>query len=424
MCRVFFFILFFISVSLQGQHFSQRKIKRIIRKIPAFEQAHIALDIKSLEASTAVAFYQGASYMTPASNTKLLTFLASVENFDSLPALYYQKQDSIMYFKASGYPLLFHPFYPDTLLASFFTQKHHFKYFPAKSVIKAQGQGWSWDDYSYYFAAERSPFPLYGNTVLAYGEAHSPQLIPKVFQNGLVQDSLAQSFYRDHKKNRFYYNPKKWNAQDSLYRPYITSDSLFIRMLQDEIKRPVDQIKDSLFNPSWKVLYTHQEDLLYRALLQDSDNGVAEALLNMISQDWFNEMNIEKTLDSIQSKWKPWLPDPIEWVDGSGVSRYNMVTPQTLIAVLKKIYHEIGWEKIKNYFPQGSYSGTLKNYSLDNIFAKTGTLRHNHNLSGYWMSPEGTVYVFSIMVNHFTAPSTEVRNGISLLLQQFQKKLK
>jgi D-alanyl-D-alanine carboxypeptidase/D-alanyl-D-alanine-endopeptidase (penicillin-binding protein 4) len=58
------------------------------------------------------------------------------------------------------------------------------------------------------------------------------------------------------------------------------------------------------------------------------------------------------------------------------------------------------------------------------VYAKTGTLRHNHNLSGYWISSSGNVYVFSVMVNHFTVSTDEVREAISLFLKQFQKNLK
>ena len=144
----------------------------------------------------------------------------------------------------------------------------------------------------------------------------------------------------------------------------------------------------------------------------------------MISQKRFDEMDIKRTINTLKSEWEEWLPDPLEWADGSGVSRYNMATPRTLTAVLKKIYIKVGLKQIKNYFPQSGRSGTIKKYNLKNVYAKTGTLRHNHNLSGYWISPSGEIYIFSVMVNHFTASTDEVREAISLLLKQFQKKLK
>ena len=79
--------------------------------------------------------------MTPASNTKLLTFLAAIQSFDSLPALYFKEKDSIMHFKATGYPLLFHPFYPDPELAFFFEQKIYLALSPFKIGVKCL---WPW----------------------------------------------------------------------------------------------------------------------------------------------------------------------------------------------------------------------------------------------------------------------------------------
>ena len=76
----------------------------MIDKIEAFDQAHIAVHIESINSRRTKIEYAGDDFMTPASNTKLLTFLAAVESFDSLPALYFHKQDSIMHFKATGYP--------------------------------------------------------------------------------------------------------------------------------------------------------------------------------------------------------------------------------------------------------------------------------------------------------------------------------
>ena len=416
-------LFFLFGFSLSAQNFSERKISRILNKIEAFNNAHVAISIVPLRGSKPIATYQADHYMTPASNVKLLTFLAAIENFDSLPALYYRDQDSITHFKSTGYPLLLHPLYPDTELLSFLKNKQSLVYHKPKSNLKRQGPGWSWDDYSYYYAAETTPFPIYGNTIQGFGYPNTSKFIPDSFETLLTQDTLAKNFERERFKNRFHYNPKKWNVSDTLYRPFITSDNIFVGLLKDHLNLPVHLSNDSK-SYKWKSLYTHQEELLYKALLQESDNGVAEALLAMISQKSFDEMDIKRTIDALKSEWEEWLPDPLEWVDGSGVSRYNMVTPRTLIAVLKKIYYKVDLKQIKNYFPQSGRSGTIKKYNLKNVYAKTGTLRHNHNLSGYWISSSGNVYVFSVMVNHFTASTDEVRDGISLLLKKFQKRLK
>ena len=422
--RLIFTALFFLfGLFLSAQNFSERKISRMLNKIEAFDKAHVAVSVAALKISESIASYQADHYMTPASNIKLLTFLAAVESFDSLPSLYYHEIDSVTHIKSTGYPLLLHPLYPDLELSSFLKQKQFLVYHKPKSKIKSQGSGWSWDDYSYYYAAETSPFPIYGNTVQGFGDPYAPKFIPDSFETHLTRDTLAKNLKRERFKNRFHYNPEKWNLGDTLYRPFITSDDVFIRLLKDHLNLPVQLYNDSK-SFEWKLLYTHQEELLYKALLQESDNGVAEALLAMVSQKKFDEMDIEKTINTLKLEWNNWLPDQLEWADGSGVSRYNMITPRTVVAVLKKIYSKLGLNTVKNYFPQSGRSGTIKKYDLKNVYAKTGTLLHNCNLSGYWINPSGEIYIFSIMVNHFTASTDEIREAISLLLKEFQKKMK
>ena len=170
---------------------------------------------------------------------------------------------------------------------------------------------------------------------------------------------------------------------------------MFVKLLSDELGVKVDvvEINDKL---KWKQLYTNNENALYKGLLQDSDNGIAESLLLMISKNNKNEFCTETAIEILNEKWNTWLPDKLEWVDGSGVSRYNMFTPKTIVAVLLKIYETLSWKEIREIFPEIGISGTLKAYtSLNNIYAKTGTLKHNLNLSGYLTSDSGEKYIFS-----------------------------
>jgi len=418
------FLIILGGYTVSAQNISDRKIARKLSKIEAFDNAYVAISISSLEGDKAQVSFQDNKYMTPASNVKLLTFLAASQKYDSLPALYYNSiNDSVMQFKSTGYPLLFHPLYPDDPLANFFKQKQTFKYVAPKNALDGLGEGWSWDDYNYYHAAEKSSFPIYGNVVNGTIIDGKLRTIPASWELKSKIDTTKTAFSRLQNKNEFLINPKKWKKEDTLYRPFIASDSLFVKLLEQATGNSVELENQQLKNIPWKTLYSEKEDVLYKALLQDSDNGVAEALLLMLSETYFGEMQTKKVIDTIQRQWESWLPDPIEWVDGSGVSRYNMLTPRTLVKVLQEIYKTVGWKTIQAYFPQGGTSGTLKKYKGTQFYAKTGTLRHNHNLSGYLVNPKKKIYVFSVMVNHHTASTAEVRRGISELLQWFDQKL-
>ena len=91
------------------------------------------------------------------------------------------------------------------------------------------------------------------------------------------------------------------------------------------------------------------------------------------------------------------------------MSRYNLVTPRSVILSLLDIYNLIGFERIKKIFPE--------NYIIQNeedfVWGKTGTLKNNHNYSGYIITNKRKLYVFSIMINHFTEDIDIIKNAIA-----------
>ena len=420
--RIFYIIVFLWTPFIWGQRLTERRLTRQVEKIAVFQQAFVGLAVAPVEGGPLVGLEED-HYMTPASNTKLLTFLGALKTFDSLPALDYAvENDSIFHFRPTGYPLLFHPFYHDSILDDFLLKQKLLHYHPWKRSPEPLGPGWSWDDYSYYFAAERSPFPIYGNAVQAFRTEEGFELSPAFPLEATNADLVLK---RARATNRFLYNPYKWKVGDTLYHPFKTSDTLFVRLLRHASKSNVLLDSTDRTDLIWKPFFTNQDERLYKGLLQNSDNGIAEALMLMIAKAKGEGFAVESAIHSLTSNWRPWIPNPLEWVDGSGVSRYNMVTPKTLVAVLQQIYFTAGWAKIQALFPQSGTSGTLKAYpNLKGVYAKTGTLRHNHNLSGYWESEKGNRFAFSIMVNHFTSPTSEIREGITTLLQWLQQNLK
>ena len=408
------------SLSL-GQKISEKKLQKKIDRIAALKNSFVGIHFVSIENKKVIASLNSDNYMTPASNTKLLSFLGAVQTFDKLPALEYAvENDSIYHFRSTGYPLLFHPFYDDKDLEDFFRSKKYLKYHLPLDKPKPQGSGWSWDDYNYYYASEISTFPIYGNSIQAFYNEKTLKVKPD-FE--IIESNIESNLIRDRFTNTFEYNLNNWKINDTLYRPFRTSDTLFVKLLSKElgVKVSIANINDTL---RWSELFTNNKKLLYKGLLQDSDNGIAEALLLMISKKQKNVFDTKTAIEILNDKWKIWLPDKLEWVDGSGVSRYNMFTPKTIVAVLEKIYKISNWEGIKEIFPKSGESGTLIAYrNLNNVYAKTGTLRHNHNLSGYLISDSGEKFIFSFMVNHFTSSPDEVKKGISDLLNWVKKKL-
>jgi len=425
---IFFLLNHFFSFS---QKYNKR-IERKIKKIEALDGAHIAISLMDLNSDKKLVAIDDKKYMNPASNIKLLTFLASINTFDSIPSVeYYIENDTILNFKATGYPLLLHPFYPDKSLIDFFENKDKLVYHNSKETIPKFGPGWSWDDYNYYFSSEISSFPIYGNVVSIYKDSLDSKIkvFPNFFENKLrvIYDKEEPLIKRVEDKNIFKVNKNKWNINDTIQRPFITSDSVFINLLSKALKKKIKMKdeKDSIIN--WKTLYTKCSEDIYKALLQDSDNLVAESLLLMISKDKFDNFNSNQAIDFLKKQWDNFLLDPLIWVDGSGVSRYNLITSRNLISILNQIHKKIGWKGINKLFPAGGVSGTIKDYYKSKkepfVFAKTGTLRNNHNLSGFLIGKSKKKYVFSIMINHHKSSNIDVKNAIGEMLVYLRKKL-
>ena len=107
-------------------------------------------------------------------------------------------------------------------------------------------------------------------------------------------------------------------------------------------------------------------------------------------------------------------PDAYVMNDGSGLSRYDYVTADTIVTLLKHVWND---DRLRGPFlaalPVGGHDGTLasrmKGTPLDRrVQAKTGTISNMRALSGFLETDSGEKIVFSIIANHFTASSAEI----------------
>jgi D-alanyl-D-alanine carboxypeptidase/D-alanyl-D-alanine-endopeptidase (penicillin-binding protein 4) len=106
-------------------------------------------------------------------------------------------------------------------------------------------------------------------------------------------------------------------------------------------------------------------------------------------------------------------PDAWHISDGSGLSRTNLVTPETVVKLLRFVYDSPVRESFISLLPVGGQDGTLKNRFADipgaaRVHAKTGTVAHVSALSGYMQRANGNWIVFSVLVNNYNGPSGEI----------------
>ena len=135
-------------------------------------------------------------------------------------------------------------------------------------------------------------------------------------------------------------------------------------------------------------------------------------------------MNDEKIIDTLLKTDFKDLPQKPRWADGSGLSRYNLFTPQDFVAILNKMNNEFGMERIKVIFPTGGEGTISSYYKADSgyIYAKTGTLSGVVAISGYLYTKKDKLLIFSILVNNHQASATDVRRAVEKFLQGIRNK--
>lgn len=100
--------------------------------------------------------------------------------------------------------------------------------------------------------------------------------------------------------------------------------------------------------------------------------------------------------------------------DGSGLTRYNLVTPRAITQVLQHMATHPNANTFLASLPIGGVDGTLSGRMqtlppTTEIHAKTGTMSGVSCLSGYAKNAEGEWKTFSIMINGYVGSSSAAR---------------
>jgi D-alanyl-D-alanine carboxypeptidase/D-alanyl-D-alanine-endopeptidase (penicillin-binding protein 4) len=120
-----------------------------------------------------------------------------------------------------------------------------------------------------------------------------------------------------------------------------------------------------------------------------------------------------------------------EILEGSGLTRQNVVTSDMYVRLLKYMYDDV---KNFDFFYQtlaiGGYDGTLRKRMIGgeaerNIHAKTGTLNGVSTLTGYAISRDNELIIFYIAMNGFSGSNTyykDIQDAICEAICQFSRK--
>jgi D-alanyl-D-alanine carboxypeptidase/D-alanyl-D-alanine-endopeptidase (penicillin-binding protein 4) len=441
----------------------------LLNEAPALRQHQVGLSLA--DAATGEVLYElnQARYFTPASTMKLFSFYTGLRLLgDSLPSLRYFSRHDTLFFQGTGDPSFLHGDVPSRRAYDFLAGRpERILAYTDIASPPAYGPSWAWDDFNYYFQPERSAFPIYGNTVRFYAAPPRPatagersgghgaagivisrrsggetvqrvRVLPRIFAplaSGAAAEDLSGHdpdihVSRAQLDNRFTYfaAPKKWVDEV----PFRTSRTLLLRLLGDTLRR-------AIVHTAWqprpgrdtvRILRGLPADSLYRRLLRVSDNFLAEQLLLMCATQLGpprDSLSSYRVIQYAQRNYLKTLPDALPWVDGSGLSRLNLVTPRSLNALLLELHKQVPEPRLLSLLAAGGGQGTLRKRYHDAsgtwFWGKTGTLTHTCNLAGYVRTKSGRLLAVSFLHNSIPGDDQPVRNTMQQILGEVRNRL-
>ncbi|WKD85344.1 D-alanyl-D-alanine carboxypeptidase DacB [Polaribacter huanghezhanensis] len=386
------------------------KLKRTISKkvtTSFYENQFTGIYIFDVKANKEVYNYNGEKYFTPASNIKIFTLFTGLTMLpDSIPAFKYAVNKDTITIQGTGDPTFLHNYFKDSTALKMIDNYAKANIIINNSTDKRFGPGWAWEDFDSYFSAERSAFPMYGNVITIQNE-DSIIVQPAFYQSKI---KITKDFYgRDEYKNNFYFR-KDQKMETEI--PMLIDSTLIATLWNVIAPNKVSIIKSSALKPS-TIAYSVSSDSLYRRMMEVSDNFLAEQILVLASSTLSDTLSSKKVRKYMLENALKDLKQQPRWVDGSGLSRYNLCTPISFVEVLTKLYKTIPQNRLFHLFPVGGEFGTIKDWYAGTdkpyVFAKTGTVGNNYNVSGYLLTNSGKVLIFSFMNNHFKKTNDEIR---------------
>ena len=427
-----FIIVYSFNLLAQGSIANlKREINNIIND-EFFNRSQIAIEIFDLTKNQTLYSKNNKLLFHPASNMKLLTSAAGLmflgEDYNFTTSIYYtgELRDSALYgdlYVKGGLD-------PDFNLEDLDSLAHFIKSLGVKFItnnlyadisIKDSlywGKGWMWDDEPDPSAAYLSALNICDNAIEIFVEGNKVGLPGKVIitpetnyitvknhsitvpsnqgtnleitrdwvnrkNNIHIDGQVAEGAIidsSDHKEKLNLLNPEMYFL--TLFKEHLEKENitlfgkLKIGTLPYEsiplisIERGLDSV---IVNMNKESDNLSAEMLLYSLAISDSgapgsaENGL-QAIKNIVDSLGLN-------------------PDDYSFADGSGVSRYNLVSAELLIELLKYIHNSSYFQLFYNSLPVAGIDGTLEKRMIDtkaqnNVRAKTGTIQGVSTLSG------------------------------------------
>lgn len=313
----------------------------------------------------------------------------------------------------------------------------------------ALGKHWEWDEESYWYSAQVSGLSFNDNCVNWYvtptrvGDRAKIQLVPGTnyvtIENHITTVATASEseeieFIRGRRSNLIKATGKiAVNADTHVGYVTVENPTLYTATVMTEIlnKKGIHVDNEAVDIDSLPFYTYHDSDSTVIRVASYESPKLEEILkvVNKRSQNLFAEQLLRTVAAVVDSNGtgqhalkleKEFLKqigiNPVTMcvMDGSGYSRTNLVTPESIVAMLKYIRQHRYWKIFYESLPKAGIERTLnhrmKNTPAEgNVRAKTGTMDNVSTISGFVKTADNEEMVFSILCNNFSVDHLEVQ---------------
>ncbi len=471
---------YFSSIDLLRKELDQ------IYSDPAFDTATWGVVVQSLQ--TGEYLYRRNSHkgFMPASNMKLYTTAAALGKLG--PDYRYKtvlltngnSEDGVLegdlIIRGSGDPSITGRYHEDDPLAPFYDWVDSLKSIGISRINgriigddnyfedEIMGYGWSWDYQSNYYAAQISALSFNDNCVdICFtpagnlGEAAQFQLRPntkyvhvfnqvKTVRPGLnrgIRFNRKRAFNDIIIRGSLVLNSKpRWNWF-SVENPTLYTAFVFQELLEQEgilvtgKACDIDSLADFYYEPDSSIVlasyYSPSLIEIVTTINKNSQNLYAELLLRTLGKQFTDVGDGRHGVQVVKEVLSGFGADSSKFgmVDGSGLSRMNLVTPMQTSILLRAVKNSPVGDLFYSSLPIAGVDGTIRNRmkntaAENNVRAKTGTISRAKALSGYVTTKDGELLSFVMMVNNYTVPTAKanfVQDWVCERLANFQRKL-
>lgn len=408
--------------------FSADSISKVVDN-SGINKSAISVSVKDFHTGKTIYSLNADKPATPASTLKLVTTAASL---DMLTPDYifrtelYKSTNNDLYFKLGADPYLT---YKD--LKKLLSSAKNKNITEPKTIYVDDyildsvnwGEGWQWDDDLNPLMPKFGPYNLDKNLVTIIVKPNTAGSPASVYTESFYPLSFMNLVTSGGKKNNIKISHSSVVAGNILQVEGNVAILEKISIPTDNMKRyfrlRVEEALTSLKIHYYGKMYEkklpatnvylvdyveHPLSASIKDILQNSNNMIAETVFKLAGGKFVSNTGSCDSALKMLNKFLEKLeinPETVKIVDGSGVSKNNLVTSEFMTTFLIKVANAKDYDVFRQSMATAGV-GTLSNRMLyfgENLRAKTGTLSDVSAIAGYIKTRRGKDFVFDIMIN-------------------------